>query len=58
MIVERKGLIAFDFDNTIIDANSDQVVVDMIDGEVPKKAKLLFDEDNWTDYMGAIFKVS
>jgi len=56
MIMERKGLIAFDFDNTIIDANSDQVVVDMIDGEVPKKAKLLFDEDNWTDYMGAIFE--
>ena len=54
----RRGLIAFDFDQTIIDANSDLVVVEMIEGEVPEAAKQLFSGDNWTDYMGAIFAVS
>jgi len=52
----KKGLIAFDFDQTIIDANSDLVVIDMIEGEVPEEAQKLYTEDNWTDYMQAIFK--
>ena len=52
----RNGLIAFDFDSTLVDANSDLVVIDLVDGNIPKKAKDLFDDDNWTDYMGAIFQ--
>jgi len=51
----RRGLIAFDFDQTIIDANSDLVVIQMVDGEIPEEAKRLYSQDNWTDYMGAIF---
>jgi len=52
----KNGLIAFDFDQTIIDANSDVVVIDMIEGPVPQDAQELFDDNNWTDYMGAIFR--
>jgi len=57
-MVVRRGLIAFDFDQTIIDANSDWVVVEMINGDIPEDAKKLYSDDNWTDYMGAIFAVS
>jgi len=52
----KNGLVAFDFDQTIIDANSDTAVIDLIDGPVPDEAQKLYADDNWTDYMQAIFR--
>ena len=53
----KNGLIAFDFDQTIIDANSDTAVIDLIHGPVPDEAQKLYADDNWTDYMQAIFRL-
>lgn len=51
-----KTLLAFDFDHTVIDGNSDIELQTLHPGEFPDDIKKLYcDKDGWTDYMGAIF---
>ena len=53
----EKTLVAFDFDHTIIDDNSDLYVRKLApNGQVPKHIKDLYSENGWTEYMGAIFR--
>lgn len=52
----RKCLIAFDFDHTIIDDNSDIRVQDLAPGkQIPSDIKNLYSSNGWTEYMAAIF---
>ena len=54
---ENKVLVAFDFDHTIIDDNSDiQVTTLCPEGEVPQDIKDLYSDKCWTFYMRAIFE--
>ena len=51
-------LLAFDFDHTIIDGNSDITVRQLApDGKIPQRIKDTYRNDDWTHYMGEIFKV-
>ena len=51
-----KCLIAFDFDHTIIDDNSDIHVQVLAPGkQLPADIKELYSSNGWTEYMGAIF---
>lgn len=53
----HKILVAFDFDHTIIDDNSDVYVSHLCpDGKIPQDIKEKYSDRGWTDYMGAIFK--
>ncbi|XP_064647672.1 pyridoxal phosphate phosphatase PHOSPHO2-like [Lineus longissimus] len=53
----KRILMAFDFDHTIIDKNTDLHVVDLAPkGKIPPEVKALYTKDNWTNYMGEIFK--
>lgn len=48
---------AFDFDHTIIDENSDLYVRKLAPNEhIPEDISALFSNKGWTEYMGAIFK--
>lgn len=50
-------LVAFDFDHTLIDDNSDIYVKKLApNGQIPQEIKRLYDVQGWTEYMGAIFK--
>ncbi|XP_066994830.2 pyridoxal phosphate phosphatase PHOSPHO2 [Anabrus simplex] len=52
----RRLLVAFDFDHTIINKNSDLVVRDLIPSEkIPTEVKELYRSDGWTLYMQKIF---
>ncbi|KAI0240725.1 Pyridoxal phosphate phosphatase PHOSPHO2 [Lamellibrachia satsuma] len=52
----KKFLIAFDFDDTIIAANSDLYVCKLApEGKIPKRIKDLYSKHGWTRYMAAIF---
>ena len=59
--VDRGGgdvLLAFDFDHTIVDANSDVMVCQLApDGTIPDEIQATYRHDDWTQYMGEIFKV-
>lgn len=53
----EKTLVAFDFDHTIIDENSDLYVRKLApNGEIPKDIKDLYRDTGWTEYMGSIFQ--
>ncbi|KAL5006524.1 hypothetical protein ScPMuIL_015330 [Solemya velum] len=53
----KKILLAFDFDHTIIDENSDLYVRKLAPNEhIPENISALFSNKGWTEYMGAIFK--
>lgn len=52
----RRQLIAFDFDDTLIDANSDLVVQKLSPtAEIPAEIRSLNSGNGWTKFMGAIF---
>lgn len=53
----HKILVAFDFDHTVIDDNSDIYVSHLCpDGKIPQNIKDKYSDRGWTDYMGAIFE--
>ena len=51
----KRLLVAFDFDDTIIDANSDIVVQSLSPGPIPPEVKALRSDTMWTKFMGAVF---
>ncbi|KAK2168085.1 hypothetical protein NP493_1245g00011 [Ridgeia piscesae] len=54
--VVKKFLIAFDFDDTVIAANSDLYICRLApQGEIPQHIKALYSKHGWTHYMSAIF---
>lgn len=53
----QKILVAFDFDHTVIDDNSDIYVSNLCpNGTIPQDIKDKYSDRGWTDYMGAIFE--
>jgi pyridoxal phosphate phosphatase PHOSPHO2 len=57
MTTHCKHLVAFDFDHTIIDENSDLYVRKLApNGEIPPHIHDLYDNQGWTKYMAAIFE--
>jgi len=57
MTTDKKILVAFDFDHTIIDGNSDIEITHLCpDGKVPQDIKDKYSDRSWTNYMAAIFK--
>ncbi|ELU18039.1 hypothetical protein CAPTEDRAFT_111093 [Capitella teleta] len=55
--MSNKRLIAFDFDHTLIDDNSDLYVRKLApNGKIPQRIHDLFDDSGWTEYMAAIFE--
>ncbi|XP_053650063.1 pyridoxal phosphate phosphatase PHOSPHO2 isoform X1 [Cherax quadricarinatus] len=54
---KHKVLLALDFDHTVIDNNSDTYIYKLApDHKIPDDLKLLYRRDNWTHYMGEVFK--
>lgn len=53
----NKKLAVFDFDHTIVDDNTDTVIVQLIK-DIPKEVKLLHRSDGWTAFMQAVFKLA
>ncbi|CAH0550281.1 unnamed protein product [Brassicogethes aeneus] len=52
------NLIAFDFDHTIVDDNTDTVVAALINkNQIPDSLRTLYRKDGWTSYMQGIFKL-
>jgi len=50
-------LLAFDFDHTIIDDNSDTYVINLApEKKIPKEIKAMYSEKGWTHYMRGIFQ--
>lgn len=57
MSTTEKVLFAFDFDHTILNENTDLYIVKMVPGgSLPEEIQALYTKDNWTDYMGEVFK--
>lgn len=53
-----KKLIAFDFDHTLIDGNSDVVIKRLLSAPLtPEVEGMCSGKDGWTDYMAAIFSL-
>jgi len=53
----KKILVAFDFDHTVVDGNTDIKITELCPGgKVPKELKKNYKSTGWTPYMGAIFK--
>lgn len=51
-------LVAFDFDHTICDDNSDIVARKLISSDkIPDTVKRMYQPDNWNAYMGTIFQL-
>ena len=54
----EKTLLAFDFDHTVVDGNSDVVVQKLYSLPFPDEIKSLYSAvDGWTDFMAAIFSL-
>ncbi|XP_065334827.1 pyridoxal phosphate phosphatase PHOSPHO2-like [Cloeon dipterum] len=53
----RRLLMAFDFDHTIINDNSDLVARNMLKTTIPQEVSNLYRTDGWTAYMQCIFKL-
>ena len=54
---EQKVLVAFDFDHTLIDNNSDTYINKLAPGhKIPEDVKSLYRKDGWTLYMREVFK--
>jgi pyridoxal phosphate phosphatase PHOSPHO2 len=50
-------LLAFDFDHTLIDENSDLSVKKLApNGQLPESIETQYSATGWTEYMAAIFK--
>lgn len=57
MTTKKKILVAFDFDHTIIDGNSDIEITHLCPGgKVPKEIKAKYSSRSWTNYMASIFR--
>lgn len=54
--MSSKTLVAFDFDHTLIDDNSDIYVQKLAPNGIPPEIKSQYSDKGWTNYMGAIFK--
>lgn len=55
-MAKSMGLVAFDFDHTIVDDNTDTVTISLIDKSmIPDSVRELYRSDGWTSYMQAIF---
>lgn len=54
----KKLLVAFDFDDTLIDANSDLYIRKLVPNgkQIPEGISKLYSTTNWTQYMGGVFK--
>ena len=53
----EKYLLAFDFDHTLIDDNSDISITSLAPNKkIPDHLKAMYRNDGWTQYMGEIFK--
>lgn len=58
VLTTRKRLIAFDFDHTIADKNTDLVVRDLMDAtKIPESTKTLYKSNGWIPYMHEIFGI-
>lgn len=56
-VLPKKILVAFDFDHTMIDGNSDIHITHLCpEGEVPPDIKEKYSDKSWTYYMAAIFE--
>lgn len=53
-MVHRK-LVAFDFDHTVVDDNTDIVVRDLVKSKISDKITKLYKKDGWIPYMQEIF---
>lgn len=54
---QKKILLAFDFDHTLIDENSDLSVKKLApNGQLPESIEAQYSATGWTEYMAAIFK--
>nr|XP_039273424.1 pyridoxal phosphate phosphatase PHOSPHO2-like [Styela clava] len=50
-------LLAFDFDHTIVDANTDTAIYKLSpNGDIPSEVKLPYKKGQWTAYMNAVFQ--
>lgn len=57
-MTRRRILIAFDFDHTIVEENSDIVARKLINQDlIPEAVRKLYQTRGWTDYMAEIFKL-
>lgn len=57
-MTRRQTLIAFDFDHTIVEENSDIVARKLINMDlIPEAVRKLYQTRGWTDYMAEIFKL-
>ena len=55
-MAHNKILVAFDFDHTLIDENSDLYVRKLApNGIIPEEIKAKYSHNGWTEFMGAIF---
>lgn len=52
----RNLLVVFDFDDTIIEGNSDAVAEDLSPGGLPNEITSLIDTEGWNKYMGEVFR--
>jgi pyridoxal phosphate phosphatase PHOSPHO2 len=54
----KRVLIAFDFDHTIVNDNSDIYIQRLApnNGKIPDDISQLYSDNGWTNYMAAIFK--
>lgn len=56
--IKHRNLVAFDFDHTVVDDNTDIVVRDLIGKDkIPDEVKFLYTSSGWIPYMHAIFKL-
>lgn len=56
--IKCRNLVAFDFDHTVVDDNTDIVVRDLIaKDKIPEEVKFLYTSSGWIPYMQAIFKL-
>lgn len=54
----RRFLVAFDFDHTVVEENSDIVARKLINADlIPEQVRSLYEVKGWTDYMSEIFKL-
>ena len=53
--MRSKVLLAFDFNHTLIEANSDVRVQDLSPEPIPKRINAIYGRQGWNKYMGAIF---
>lgn len=52
-----KDLVAFDFDHTVVDANTDIEVQKLAVDDIPQDIRQLYSNKCWTDFMQAVFEL-